>query len=165
MKTFEIVGGNLSRVFEFKGEYAFLSNFWGCTVIHEGINFPSSEHAYQAAKSFLPDEKLRISLLPTPGDAKRAGKRIVLRPDWEQVKISVMTEIVREKFTRNPHLGQYLIATGDAELFEGNSWHDFFWGVDIKNGKGENHLGKILMKVRTELKVANGTSDREQQQS
>ena len=62
-----------------------------------------------------------------------------------------MEEIVRAKFTQNHALRQQLLDTGDRELREGNSWHDIFWGVDLRTGKGENHLGKILMKVRSEL--------------
>jgi ribA/ribD-fused uncharacterized protein len=73
-----------------------------------------------------------------------------MRPDWEQVKILIMTSLVRDKFTRHQDLKEQLLATGDAELIEGNWWGDTFWGVC--KGKGENHLGKVLMKVREELK-------------
>lgn len=72
-----------------------------------------------------------------------------LRPDWEYIRVDVMTELVRKKFSQEP-LRSQLIATGDAELIEGNWWNDTFWGVC--NGVGENNLGKILMKVRDEIR-------------
>ena len=80
------------------------------------------------------------------------GRRVKLRPDWEQVKVGLMEEIVRAKFTQNEDLKQRLLATGDKRLAEGNTWGDTFWGVDLRSGRGENHLGRILMRVRDELK-------------
>ena len=71
-----------------------------------------------------------------------------MRPDWEQVKTGIMEEIVRAKFTQHPELAALLLATGDTVLVEGNHWGDTCWGVDTRTGRGENHLGKILMKVR-----------------
>ena len=62
-----------------------------------------------------------------------------------------MEEIVRAKFYQNPQLAEKLIATADRKIVEGNTWHDTFWGVDAATGKGENHLGVILMKIREEL--------------
>ena len=75
-----------------------------------------------------------------------------LRADWEDVKLSIMEDIVRAKFTQNEDLKQLLLATGDLVLEEGNTWHDTFWGVDVKTQEGENHLGRILMRVRQELR-------------
>ena len=83
--------------------------------------------------------------------AKKVGRHVDLRPDWEEVKVGIMEEIVRAKFTQNETMKQKLISTARARLVEGNYWHDVFWGVDLKTGEGENHLGKILMKVRAEL--------------
>ena len=88
-----------------------------------------------------------------PVQSKKAGRRVRLRPDWEEVKVGIMEQIVRAKFTQNEVLKWRLIATGEAELVEGNSWHDTCWGVDTKTGEGQNHLGRILMKVRQELKA------------
>ena len=86
-----------------------------------------------------------------PGKCKGMGRRVKLRPDWEQVKVGLMEEIVRAKFTQNEELKRLLLATGDKRLAEGNTWGDTFWGVDLRTGQGENHLGRILMKVRGEL--------------
>ena len=75
-----------------------------------------------------------------------------LRGDWEEIKTELMLEIVRAKFTQNEELAARLLATRDRRLVEGNTWHDVFWGVDQRTGQGENHLGRILMQVRNELK-------------
>ena len=89
-----------------------------------------------------------------PGKSKGVGRRVQLRPDWEDVKTGIMEEIVRAKFTQHPELAARLLATGDKVLVEGNHWGDTCWGVDTRTGQGENRLGKILMKVREELKKA-----------
>lgn len=83
--------------------------------------------------------------------AKKTGKKIELISDWEKVKLSVMFEVVFAKFSQNEELKQKLLATGNEELVEGNNWGDTFWGMI--NGVGENHLGKILVKVRTALRI------------
>ncbi|HEY3244631.1 MAG TPA: NADAR family protein [Phycisphaerae bacterium] len=139
-----------TKIAEFQGPYRFLSNFWPAEVQFEGLTYPSVEHAYQAAKSLDAAERQRIAALATPSDAKAAGRALPLRPDWEQVKFAVMEECVRYKFTQHAELRERLLATGDAELEEGNTWGDRVWGV--YEGRGENRLGKILMKVRAELR-------------
>lgn len=136
----------------FRGEYKFLSSFYPAKVIYEEMEYPSSEHAFQAAKSLIIGVRMLIARASSPGDAKRLGRKIALRPDWEDVKLQVMKDIVRAKFTQNADLRIMLVmGTRDAELIEGNTWGDKFWGVDKATGEGENHLGKILMEVREEL--------------
>ncbi len=133
----------------FAGPHRFLSNFYPAPLVWEGRYWPTAEHAYQAAKCHRSDELWRIQEAPSPGAAKRLGRKIELRADWDEVKERVMLEIVRVKF-KNAYLRRRLIATGSAELIEGNDWGDRFWGVC--RGKGENRLGKILMKVRAEIR-------------
>lgn len=87
-----------------------------------------------------------------PSKSKEIGRKVPIRPDWEQVKIGIMEEIVRQKFVQNPELAASLLETGDKVLIEGNRWGDICWGVDTRTWQGENHLGKILMKIRNELK-------------
>lgn len=137
----------------FKDQYEFLSNFYICDVEYETIVFPSSEHAFQAAKDLdLEKRKLLIEIAPKPGQAKRkCGKRenfVNLRPGWDNVKDKIMYEIVKAKFEQNEDLKEKLLATGDVELIEGNWWKDYYWGVC--EGKGLNKLGKILMRIRDE---------------
>ncbi len=169
-------------IFEFEGEHRFLSNFGAGSVEMYGITFPTVEHAFAAAKldpnggvftrAEVIAEMHRIAALPTPGAAKKAGRRRswdgtqpgekrrgeprpFLRPDWEEVKLSLITELVRRKFAA-PALAAKLLATGDAPLFEGNTWGDRIWGGVETNGvfEGRNLLGEILMLIRSELRAA-----------
>ena len=112
--------------------------------------FPSSEHAYQAAKSENPRDWQYIAGLRTAGQAKRAGKELPLRNDWDQVKLEHMEIIQRAKYNQHQYLRDMLVGTGDLRIIEKNTWGDTFWGVC--NYQGENHLGKIIMKIREELK-------------
>ena len=140
-----------SEITEFRGPWRFLSNFWACPVTISGITFPSSEHAYQAAKTLDRAKRAEVAVLATPGQAKRAGRLITIRPDWERVKKKVMLLVVIAKFTENPDLGKMLAETGDAYLEEGNDWHDNYWGAcgcDQHIGSGLNWLGRILMMTR-----------------
>lgn len=142
---------------DFTGKYFFLSNFYNSYLVYEGDVYCSTEAAFQAAKTLDKTEKLRIAKL-SPSDAKKAGRRLKLRKDWEGIKDIVMYEVCRAKFTMNDslHLREKLLATGDEELVEGNTWHDNYWGdcqcEKCKHIEGRNQLGKILMKIREELK-------------
>src|SRR5262245_40548867 len=133
---------------KFRNEYAFLSNFSPSRITLDGASYPTIEHAYQAAKTLDPRERAGIAGLASPVMAKRAGRRVKLRPDWEQVKIELMEDLVRRTFD-DPDLAAKLLATGEEELVEGNTWGDRFWGVC--RGVRRNELGKILMRVRSEL--------------
>lgn len=136
----------------FEGKYRFLSNFYMASTIYEGLEYPSAEHAYQASKSLNLAERKYIQKLETARKAKRAGRKVKLRPDWEAIKLDVMSAIVKSKFTRHPHLKSMLLKTGNAEIQEGNLWGDSFWGVDLETKHGQNHLGKILMNLRKQFK-------------
>lgn len=135
----------------FQGDYRFLSNFWPAPVVLDGHEYPTVEHAYQAAKTTCPYQRQFIRSAPTPGQAKRRGRRVDLRPGWDHMKVEVMEGLLRQKFAREP-LRSKLLATSPRELIERNTWGDQFWGVC--NGQGENHLGRLLMKVRAELMLA-----------
>jgi len=132
----------------FVGEYRFLSNFWPADIRVRGVTYPTMEHAFQACKTLDPLERQRILACRTPGEAKRAGRTVTLRADWEGVKLDVMHGLVTAKF-RHPVLRARLLATGTAELVEENTWGDVYWGVC--RGRGENHLGRILMQVCANL--------------
>lgn len=129
----------------FTGEYRFLSNFYPCQVFLEGVEYESVEHAYQAAKTVIPEEREMFRAGISAGKAKRLGKTVTLRPDWEACKLQVMENLLIQKFSRDPLKG-LLLNTSTDTLIEGNSWGDVFWGVCA--GKGENYLGKLLMKIR-----------------
>lgn len=134
---------------KFRGDYAFLSNFYvPAQVTLDGHMYVSVEHAYQAAKTVDEHERRRIREALTPGVAKRMGKKVIMRPDWEEIKETVMLDLCRQKFANNP-LRTLLLKTKGQDLVEGNEWGDVFWGVC--NGVGENKLGKILMQIRDEI--------------
>jgi len=135
----------------FFGEYFFLSNFYVTFFKIEGITYSSVEHYFQSSKVLAKEDRFKITSAFTPGEAKLLGRRCNLRKDWEEVKIAVMTEGVFAKFAQNKDLKEKLLKTGDMVLEEGNDWRDEFWGV--VDGRGENHLGKILMGVREILKI------------
>jgi len=135
----------------FRGNFEFLSNFYEAPIEYDGLYFGSGEAAFQAQKCVDIEERRHFQNL-RPSEAKREGRKVSLRPDWEQVKVRVMEEIVWAKFTQNTELGRMLLATEDRLIQEGNTWHDTFWGVDLETREGENHLGKILMKIREKLR-------------
>lgn len=145
----------------FMGEYRWLSNFHLCDILYEGILYPSTEHAYQAAKSLYIETRKLFSKDTKPnawnetvlgpwrpltcGEAKRKGRKILIRDDWEQIKLKVMFDINIEKY-KDDYLSDKLVDTRGCELIEGNTWKDTYWGVC--NGVGQNNLGKILMQIR-----------------
>lgn len=138
---------------KFENENEFLSNFYPAEVTFGGLKFKTLEHAFVAAKTTLMPMRFEISAIETPEEVKKFGKGLQLRPDWEEVKVGIMYGLVNTKF-HEPKLRELLLATGEEELVEGNTWHDNFWGSCVckKCGnKGQNQLGKTLMKVRREL--------------
>lgn len=136
---------------EFQGEYRFLSNFWPCKLNIDGINFTSVEQYYQYQKSNDTEYRNKILSCKTPGQTKRLSKTITITNQFIKNRLSIMEKGVTEKFRQNPELKTKLLLTGNVELQEGNRWKDTFWGVNLYTGKGENNLGKILMKVRSSL--------------
>lgn len=137
----------------FRGQWYALSNFSPHPAWYEGVEYTTSEHAFAAAKSLDPREREWVAEAPGPGFAKRRGRQIQLRPDWEEVKVSVMRAVVQTKFAR-PEPREVLLATGDAALVEYNQWHDNYWGVCICErcpGKGQNQLGRVLYDLRSEI--------------
>lgn len=131
----------------FRNEYRFLSNFYM-------LGNTSVEHLYQAEKTDNPVLKAKILACKKPGEAKRMGHGIE-PPDWKTRSLPLMYKFVKQKFSI-PKLRERLLATGDEELCEGNTWHDNFWGACIchecANKEKFNHLGKILMQVREEAR-------------
>jgi hypothetical protein len=148
---------------QFRGAYGYLSNFAECEIEYNGFTYPSTEHAYMAQKS---DEQVQMGTTPenlkwvdwneycavsgiTAGQVKSFSREVELRSDWNEVKLQVMEDVLRIKFSQEPFKSK-LISTGDEVIQEGNYWGDSFWGVDLKTGKGVNHLGKLLMQIRNE---------------
>jgi ribA/ribD-fused uncharacterized protein len=145
---------------DFHGENFFLDNFFPSVVYaphpdgdeHLVLQFTTVEAAFQAYKTT--DIELRKSFqYMSPDEAKHKGNTLELREDWQDIKVGVMYEFVRQKFFAYHSLAKKLIATNNIFLMEGNTWDDTTWGVC--DGEGENLLGQVLMMVRSELNLRN----------
>lgn len=132
---------------EFQGQFRFLSNFVPASVMLDGVRYATVEHAFQAAKTLDPKERELFQNI-NPAEAKKRGRQVKIREDWEKVKISVMRDLLKQKFSKGMYK-EKLVATGNQELVEGNYWGDVFWGVC--RGEGQNNLGKLLMEIRDSL--------------
>ena len=150
---------------KFEGKWRFLSNFYPCKIEHQGITYPSTEHFYVAMKCnssqyfngsqyTVGDFREIIAKTINPAVVKKMGQQMKVRSDWDEKKLDFMNWVIREKFKKED-LKELLLSTEDMTIIEGNFWHDNFYGqcsCDKCKGKGENNLGKILMKVRDEIK-------------
>lgn len=139
----------------FDGKYAFLSNYYSCPVTFGGITYENSEAAFHAQKTLSEKERRKFANL-SPSESKRLGRKVTLRNDWEDIKTEAMYKVCFAKFSQNENLKRKLLDTGNQFLEEGTTWHDNCWGNCVcekcRNIPGENRLGKILMKIREELK-------------
>ncbi len=136
---------------EFQDEFRWLSNFAPVKIVLDGVEFPSVEHAYQSAKSDDVEwKKFCSNPSNTAQDVKRQSQSITLKENWNDIKREVMAECVNQKFNQEPYKTK-LLETGTQHIQEGNTWNDKFWGVCLKTNKGENHLGKLIMDVRSAL--------------
>lgn len=142
------------KITSFRGPYRFLSNFYPARVVYEGMEFPTAEHAFQAAKTLDPYWRNRIARAKTPTEAKRIGRMLHLRPFWDEMRLEVMKQILQSKF-QDEELAAQLRETEPFYLIEGNDWGDVFWGQTYNKKKrryeGRNWLGKLLMEIREEL--------------
>lgn len=139
---------------QFRGNYRFLSNFYPSPIMYNNVLYPTNEHFFQAMKTMDQEARVKISTSLTPGIAKWRGSlkgykgfKIVLRSDWEDIRITVMAFGLREKF-KDPVLRQKLVATYPHALVEGNYWNDTTWGFCLKTNVGNNYLGQLLMSLR-----------------
>ncbi len=138
----------------FENQYAFLSNFYESPMTVDGITYPTVEHFFQAQKTLNIQERSAIAAASTPGRAKRMGRNVSLRPDWENVKEEIMRIGLEKKFSK-PILKAKLLATDNEILVEGNWWHDNYWGscnCAQCGNRGKNTLGNMLMTLREKLR-------------
>lgn len=138
-------GSQSSRYDEF-------SNFRPSPIELDSITYPTVEHAFQAQKTVDRIMRKHIAGLKTPGMAKKAGRSVLLRDDWEDSKYEIMVECLRLKFAQEP-FKKLLLDTGEEEIAEDASrWNDTEWGLG-RSGKGKNKLGLALMQVRKEIQT------------
>ena len=130
-------------------KYGCFSNFFSCPVEYKGILYPNSECAWQSLKTLDTETRKRFAIYTAAG-AKKMGRRVDLRSDWENVKYDLMVEVCYAKFSQNNILKEILLSTDNEEIIENTtSWHDNIWGncecVKCMNKQGQNLLGKALM--------------------
>lgn len=159
----------LTKIDSFRGQWGALSNYdWTfpievlCVVCSQEARNPlahevTTEHAFHAAKTNDVTIKHQILTATSPGNAKKLGRTLQLRADWENVKYNIMRSLLLRKFSNTPEATAFLLSTGSAELIEGNNWHDTYWGrcTGCRQGcvdNGWNRLGKLLEEVRRELR-------------
>lgn len=138
-----------------KEENSFLSNFYPCKVEFEGMIYPSVEHAYQAAKTEDLAARKKILSCKYAGQAKKLGRQVKQRENWEEVRESIMMRLLHRKF-QDPILKRCLLNTSAEGLAEHNYWHDTFWGRCFCSkhcGSGKNILGKLLMELREHIQI------------
>lgn len=157
MSCYEKKTDSIDSIDFFRGEYEYLSNFYPAKLFFDGTAYLNAEAAYQAQKCAAAEDRAQFSRL-SADEAKRLGRQVSPRPDWDQVKLDLMACVVRAKFSQHPRLAKKLLETGGRPLIEGNHWHDVYWGMDLKTREGENHLGRILMALRQDF-CENGLSD------
>lgn len=144
-----------SAILEFRGPHRWLSNFTLVRIkLDEPWAYRSTEHAYMAQKSDIPDWKIVCRDTIECKDIRRLGQSVPLRRDWDTFRIQAMRRVLELKFEQEP-FRSLLLRTGTAHLQEGNQYGDTFWGVDLDTGKGYNHLGKLIMEIRTKLRHSN----------
>jgi len=128
------------------------SNFVPSKVVLDGVIYPTVEHAYQAAKTELVFQRAMIVQAETPGKAKKLGKHVTLRKDWEAIKYSIMLDLLKQKFDKYGKYTEVLLSTGDEPIAEGaEKWDDREWGLG-SDGSGKNLLGRALVEVREWIK-------------
>ena len=156
----------MKSIDSFSGHWVALSNLHQCKVLYNGLYYNSAEAAYQAAKmdhTHSSAAKFRSLLTKaTPFEAKAVGVLVPLRKDWEHVKVAIMRDILRDKFTQNSDCRRVLLSTDNCNLVEGNIWHDNFWGscrCPRCRAMGDNQLGKLLMEIRSELRELETTKE------
>lgn len=144
--------GNEIKFYSESALYGEFSNFARYPIKLGGKVWQTSEHYFQAQKFENKEYQDKIRNADSPMMAAQLGrsrKERILK-NWDNVKLNVMYEVVKAKFTQHPDLTQLLLDTQDAKIIE-HTENDDYWG-DGGDGKGKNMLGKILMKVREELK-------------
>ncbi len=140
----------MTTIKRFDGKYRWLSNFAPCHITDpDGLLYPSVENYYQANKTLKLDARIPFQTYP-PGQAKRAGRKLNIREDWNEIKEDVMEYGLRQKYNQDPYRGK-IAWTGNRIIQEGNTWNDTFWGICAKTNVGQNKLGKLLMKIRSEI--------------
>ena len=140
------------QVFFYEHEFYVFSNFSSFAIEWKGVLWPTSEHVYHSEKFDNEDLKNQIRNARSAHEALKLAQANIgkYRKNWDSIKLDIMKQILRAKVDQHPYVKKKLLETGDKELVE-DSWRDAYWGWG-PNKDGENHLGKLWMEVRAELK-------------
>ena len=145
-----------SQVFFYENDYYVLSNFSAFRVVFDGVDFDTSEHAYHYQKfgRKTPGHAVAAEYVRSARSAHEAFKiaeqfKEMYRPDWYDVRVGIMKQILIAKANQHEYVMRKLLATGNRELIE-DSWRDPFWGWG-PNRDGQNMVGKLWMEIREEL--------------
>lgn len=136
------------EIISFKGEYAFLDNLYPTDIAFEGLIYHSVESAFQASKLENNTERKRFVSYDL-GRIKAIGNMITPYEGWEGKKLTIMETLLKEKFFHHPELRRKLLETGERKLIAGNKKGETFWGTDLTTWEGQNHLGEMIMNMRT----------------
>ncbi len=128
------------------GRYKCFSNWYSCSFTYQGYTWSNSEQALMYFKSFDKEYQKKIKKANNPAVAKKLGRQVKLRPDWDQVKLSLMIEILYAKFSQNADLKEILLNTNGVKIHE--DCNDPWWGGGPNYPGGRDYLGRALMSVR-----------------
>jgi ribA/ribD-fused uncharacterized protein len=150
----------MSDIIDFRGDYGFLSNFYERPIYFMGFEFKTGEHMFNSLKTDSLEEACHVMDAPTPGIAKQRGRKVTLRPFWDEVeRYNAMRTVLGAKFLDDKEMMDALLSTGERRIIEGNTWHDNEWGnctcgtrVFCVETQGNNNLGKLLMELRSDLR-------------
>lgn len=148
------IKSELGIIPEFTDEYSFLSNEYQFETNLGGRTYQSLEHAYHSEKSNDPSWKDYCSKKTTKiKDLRKACLAIVFRNDWNKIKLDLMAYLLLQKFVENEDMKQRLIDTSPKILLNGNFNGDKYWGFCLKEERGENMIGNMLMQIRNKETV------------
>ena len=146
--------GDVINFYHERNDFGFFSNFFKAPIVIDGVDYPTTEHYFQAMKFATTDIPYmeKIASVSSPGEAARLGRSRShpLRKDWEEVKDDIMRKALDAKFTQHPSLKKQLLVTGDKQLVE-HTKNDSYWG-DGGDGTGKNMLGHLLVELRQQFK-------------
>lgn len=140
--------------------FGVFSNLHKRTIVFEGVEYPTSEHAYQAGKPRKDSVRAWLMAAPSPSLLAMAAHGLYVwdvHPDWSKTKFDRMKRVLHAKFTQHLDLQETLLSTGDARLVEVAAVDNAvnrLWGE--VNGVGKNMLGILLMEIRTEIRASLG---------
>lgn len=146
---------NDRQITDFSEQYSFLSNLYPSPMVIDGRYYQTVEHAFHAAKAKNEEDAKLVRQCESASQAKRLGKQMPVRDNWEEIQLTVMKRLLLVKFCANRQLSKKLLETGDAPIVYSNNDGDWYWGKF--QGNGENNIGTLLMQVRDILRA--GVSD------